>query len=104
VINNFNSLEMRPDVGQLWENFMISERFKHNAHRGHSANAYFWRTHQQQEIDYLEESEGKLSAFEFKWRTGKFRVPKIFLKAYPGSQVKIVNTDNFKDFVQNLSG
>lgn len=99
IINNFNSFEKRQDVGQLWENYMISERHKHNTNSGYWVNMYFWRTHQQQEIDYLEESSGKLCAFEFKWKTGKYRIPKIFLEAYPGSQVDVINNNNFKDFV-----
>jgi len=101
VINNFNPMEMRQDVGQLWENFMISERLKQNAITGRQVNTYFWRTHQQQEIDYLEDAKGKLKGFEFKWKTGKYRIPKIFLKTYPGSEVQLISKNNFQDFIYN---
>ena len=100
VINNFNPMEMRQDIGQLWENFMISERLKQNAIIGRQVNTYFWRTHQQQEIDYLEDAEGKLKGFEFKWKTGKYRIPKIFLKTYPGSKVQLISKNNFQEFIQ----
>jgi predicted AAA+ superfamily ATPase len=99
LINNFNALQIRQDVGPLWENFMISERLKKNANDGSFVNTYFWRTHQQQEIDYLEEHGGKLSGFEFKWKAGKGTVPKVFLNAYPGSTVEVIHTQNFGDFV-----
>ncbi len=99
LVNNFNSLQIRQDVGQLWENFMISERLKRNSNNGYLVNAYFWRTHQQQEIDYLEESGGRLSGFEIKWQARKGRAPETFLKAYPGSQVELINRDNFEAFV-----
>jgi hypothetical protein len=99
LINNFNALQIRQDVGPLWENFMISERLKKNANDGSFVNTYFWRTHQQHEIDYLEEHGGKLSGFEFKWKAGKGTVPKVFLNAYPGSTVEVIHTQNFGDFV-----
>lgn len=102
VINNFNPMEMRQDIGQLWENFMISERLKQNAIIGRQANTYFWRTHQQQEIDYLEDARGKLKGFEFKWKTGKYRIPKIFLKTYPGSEVQLISKNNFHEFIYKI--
>jgi len=99
LINNFNALRLRQDVGQLWENFMISERLKWNANNMISVNTYFWRTHQQQEIDFIEEKDGRLAGFEFKWRGGKARVPKIFLETYSESTVNVVHTENFWEFV-----
>jgi len=99
IINNFNPMEMRQDIGQLWENFMISERLKQNTIIGRQVNTYFWRTHQQQEIDYLEDAKGKLKGFEFKWKTGKYRIPKIFLKTYPGSEVQLISKNNFQEFI-----
>ncbi len=99
IINNFNPMEMRQDIGQLWENFMISERFKQNSILGRQVNTYFWRTHQQQEIDYLEDSKGNLKGFEFKWKAGKYRIPKIFLKTYPGSEVQLITRNNFQKFI-----
>jgi len=99
IINNFNPMEMRQDIGQLLENFMISERFKQNSILGRQVNTYFWRTHQQQEIDYLEDSKGNLKGFEFKWKAGKYRIPKIFLKTYPGSEVQLITRNNFQKFI-----
>jgi len=99
LINNFNPLALRQDAGALWENFMISERVKENSNRNRSVNMYFWRTHQQQEIDLVEDSGGKLSGFEFKWGRKKSRIPQLFLKTYPGSSVDPVTPENFSTFV-----
>ncbi len=99
LINNFNPLSFRQDVGPLWENFMISERMKRNVNQGNHVNIYFWRTHQQQEIDYVEERGGTLAGFEFKWKGGKRRVPQIFLETYAGSRVEFIDSQNYADFV-----
>lgn len=99
LIKNTNSLSIRQDTGDLWENFMISERLKRNSLIDQSVNCYFWRTHQQQEIDLIEESSGKLSGYEFKWQQSKYRIPKIFLKTYPGSTIDIINNQNFMPFI-----
>ena len=99
LINNFNGLYLRQDVGALWENFMICERMKRNANNGLSVNSYFWRTHSQQEMDYLEDRDGKLDAFEFKWKSGKERIPKAFINAYPDSRVECINQNNYEEFV-----
>ena len=78
LIENYAPLELRNDVGALWENFLVSERMKRNHYQKHYANSYFWRTRAQQEIDYLEESDGQLSAYEFKWNPkAKARFSKI---------------------------
>ncbi len=98
LINNLNPPPVRQDIGPLWENFMISERLKRNANEGNAANTYFWRTHQQQEIDYLEERDGALTGYEFKWKAGKGKAPKVFLEAYPGSRVEFINRQNYGDF------
>jgi len=100
LINNFNLFRLRQDVGALWENFLISERMKFNSNQARDVNIYFWRTHQQQEIDYLEETEGKLRGFEFKWRGGRFRPPKAFLDTYSGSAIKLVTKENVKEFLE----
>lgn len=99
LINNLNPLELRQDVGALWENFMISERIKYNNNNNKDVNCYFWRTLQKQEIDYIEELQGTLTGFEFKWKKDKFKVPKAFSDAYPGSAVGLVNKDNYANFV-----
>lgn len=100
VINNFNPFEMRTDRGPLFENFLISERIKLlNSHR-HLANSYFWRTAQQQEVDYIEESGGAFSAYEFKLSPRrKVRFPKSFLKGYPGSPPRVIHPENLQDFL-----
>ena len=98
LINNMNPLRLRQDAGALWENFMISERIKHNSNQGYDFNIYFWRTRQKQEIDYLEEERGVLRGFEFKWKKDKFKIPRTFLATYQGSRVELVNRDNYKKF------
>ncbi len=100
IIKNMNPLNIRQDVGALWENFIMSERMKRNANRGRFVNAYFWRTHAQQELDYLEEEGGELRAFEFKWSSSKVRIPKAFREAYPQSSVDVVTKENILDFVR----
>lgn len=99
LINNLNPLNLRNDVGMIWENFLISERLKLNNNNELQRKGYFWRTHQQQEIDYLENEEGKLSGFEIKWNK-KARLPKVFKEAYPESLFEIINKDNFFEFVK----
>ena len=100
IINNFNPMNLRADTGALWENFLVSERQKRLAYHEISVNRYFWRTHAQQEIDYIEERNGQLHAFEFKWNTtAKARIPKTFTRAYPDSTGKIITPDNLQDFL-----
>jgi uncharacterized protein len=100
VINQFSPVALRQDAGSLWENFMISERVKKLAFDRHYANQYFWRTHAQQEIDYVEEKDGKMHAYEFKWNTkAKGRVSSVFQKAYPDATVKIITPENFSELV-----
>jgi len=99
LINNLNPLELRGDIGGLWENFVIMERRKRNNNLGVSPNVYFWRTWTKQEIDYVEEAKGKLSGYEIKWKEKKFRPPKDFLSTYAGSSVVQINQNNFFDFV-----
>ena len=102
IIGNFKSLEFRQDVGALWENFMISERIKIlNYNRWHG-RTYFWRTYQQQEIDWIEEIDGSFSAYEFKWNTKKNikKFPKTFLDNYLVQQTIVVTPSNCNDFLQ----
>lgn len=99
VINNFNQLPLRTDTGQLWENFLISERVKFLSYHRLWANQYFWRTHAQQEIDYLEEREGKIFAYEIKWADKKISFPKAFLEAYPDNETQVVSRVNFEEFI-----
>ena len=100
VIANFKLPELRQDIGALWENYLVSERFKFLKYNDIWANSYFWRTYDQQEIDYLEEREGKMFAYEFKWSPKqKARLPKTFSNAYPGNQFKVINQGNFEEFI-----
>jgi len=100
LIRNFNTLNLRQDLGALWENFCILERIKSNLFCQRFVNTYFWRNYYGQEIDYLEEKDGLLSAFEFKWsEKKKARAPKAFLDTYPNSQFQVINRENFLDFI-----
>jgi predicted AAA+ superfamily ATPase len=99
IIQNFNPLELRQDVGALWENFLIAERKKRNAYKRNFVNSYFWRNFQQQEVDYVEEGNGEVKGFEFKWNPkANTKVPSIFETAYH-TRVEIVNRENFRDFL-----
>lgn len=99
LISNYSPVEMRFDKGALWENFLRSERMKLNHYEDNTPNTYFWRTHDQAEIDYIEEQDGVLNAYEFKWKDANGRFPDSFLSAYPNHQTKLINRDNFEGFV-----
>ena len=99
VIGQLQPLAIRQDIGALWENFIICERQKRNRYQQHFANSYFWRTTQQQEIDYVEEYNGQLTACEIKFsEKRKIKIPKTFTNTYQ-TEVKIVNRENFRDFL-----
>jgi predicted AAA+ superfamily ATPase len=101
VINQFNPVELRNDTGALWENLMVSERLKYIEYNRLYRNTYFWRTTRQQEIDYLEEYDGKLYAYEFKWNFNrKTKIPVTFAKAYPEAQFEVISRENYLDFIQ----
>ena len=101
VISNFAPLELRTDTGALWENLMVSERVKRNSYFQTYAKSYFWRTHTQKEIDYVEELDGIISAFEFKWNPkAKAKRPGDFFKAYPNSTFEVITPDNFWQFIE----
>lgn len=102
VIGNFKSLEFRQDVGELWENFMISERVKLLNYKGWYGRTYFWRTYQQQEIDWIEEIDGEFSAFEFKWNDKKAnkKFPKTFLDNYAPKRTTVVIPGNCDEFLE----
>jgi predicted AAA+ superfamily ATPase len=100
LISNFNAIELRQDVGALWENFLIAERIKRNSYTKHYAQTYFWRTQDQKEIDLIEEYNGKLYAFEFKWNHRKTtKTPSLFLKTYPDSEFQYITPENYWDFI-----
>lgn len=99
IIANLNSLDLRQDKGALWENFLISERMKVLQYHDVIANSYFWRTTEQQEIDYIEERNGQILGFDFKWKEDRRKkTPSSFLKAY-GSEVNGINRQNFREFL-----
>ena len=100
IISNYSSLEMRDDVGRLWENFCISERHKRQTYAQTFSNFYFWRTYDQQEIDLIEEIDSKLQAFEFKWGQKESSNPKAFRENYADASYKTINRENFYDFLQ----
>ena len=100
VIGHFNRLEDRNDVGALWENFLFSERLKRAAYRRDYASRYFWRTYDGQEIDFVEEIDGKLSGYEAKWSPGKtVKAPSDWEKAYPDASYKVITPKNYFDFI-----
>lgn len=101
VLSNFAPLELRNDTGALWENLMVSERVKRNSYLGDFAQLFFWRTHEQQEIDLVEEQDGVLRTFEFKWNDKvKVKRPKSFVDAYPNSIYEVVTPENYWNFIR----
>lgn len=99
LIGNFNFLNFRQDKGALWENFLISERMKLLSYENRNAKPYFWRTTQQQEVDYVEVVADEVNAFEIKWKVKKAKLPKAFLDNYTGS-FTIVTAENFREFLK----
>lgn len=101
VIGNLSQVENRNDVGELWENFVIAERMKQNAYACSFAQPYFWRTRQQHEIDYIEEVNGQLHAFEFKWneRKANCKCPESFKAAYPDATFQVITPKNIEEFL-----
>ena len=102
VIGNMAQVENRQDAGALWENYVIAERMKLLAYQGSFAQSYFWRTKQQQEIDYIEEEDGHLKAIEIKWNPNKSatKCPDSFANAYPDAEYKVVTPQNIEEFLR----
>ncbi len=102
LIANYNPINLRNDIGALWENYLISERIKYCEYNHIYSNKYFWRTHSGQEIDYIEEREGKLFAYEFKWNPNKnIKTPIAFKKAYFDYEFKVINKENYEIFISD---
>lgn len=101
VISNFSPVELRSDIGALWENFLISERIKNNAYHNKHAKYYFWRTTQKQEIDFIEEVDQNLFAYEFKYNPKKVnsKCPVTFSNNYPNVPFDVITSENYMDFV-----
>lgn len=101
LIGDYKPLALRNDTGALWENYIIAERLKHNAYTTFYGKSYFWRTQQQQEIDYIEDIDGMLHTYEFKWNEGKHpRLTDTFAKAYPDHTFTVVCPENYQSFVK----
>ncbi len=103
LIANFSPLSLRNDTGALWENFLISERKKKLNYDNLWANTYFWRTTTQVEIDYIEEQDGKLYAYEFKWKKNKnekqIKIPRSFAETYPKHTFQLISPNNIEEFL-----
>jgi len=99
VIEDFSLPEKRPDIGAIWENFIISERIKRNTYKRAHAKSYFWRTYTGAELDYIEESSGKLSGYEIKWKKKKAKVPKSWAENYENANFEMINAENYQDFL-----
>jgi len=100
VIANFNTIESRNDIGQLWENYMISERLKYQEYNRISSNNYFWRTYEQQEIDWVEERGGSLFGYEFKWKESRVKIPTQWKRAYPEASFEVINVNNYNSWIE----
>jgi len=102
LIANFNPLNLRNDAGELWENYILSERIKFQHYSKLTSNNYFWRTYQQQEIDWIEDRGGKLYAYEMKWNKAKLKkTPSEWIAAYPDSEYQVITPDNYLDWILN---
>ena len=99
IINNFNPIEHRNDIGMLWENFMVMERLKKQEYEGMHSNNYFWRTYDKKEVDLVEEREGKLYGYEFKWNPKKTKIQQVWLDTYENASFEVVHRDNFMEYV-----
>jgi uncharacterized protein len=100
LIANVNTMEFRNDQGQLWENYLVSERLKYQSYNGMLVNNYFWRTYNQQEIDWVEERGGKIYGYEFKWNAKNIKgAPSAWKKMYPEASFLTIHPDNYLDFI-----
>ncbi|HAD13316.1 MAG TPA: hypothetical protein DCF33_12875 [Saprospirales bacterium] len=102
IINNFNELNLRNDVGALWENYLIMERLKKQHYTKIFSNNYFWRTYDQKEIDFVEERDGGLYGFELKWSKSSIKPPSIWIESYPEARFESINKDNYLPFISEL--
>lgn len=101
ILQNFAPVELRNNMGALWENFFITERMKFNAYNNRFVNYYFWRTTSKQEIDLIEETDGKFYIFEMKWNPSKSNValPESFIEAYKPVETNVVTPENYLNFL-----
>lgn len=99
LINNFNPLSRRRDVGELWENYLVMERIKKQNYNSIISKNYFWRTYDQKEIDWVEERDGNLFGFEFKWQNKKIKAPQLWYNTYPEATFEVVHSENYLSFI-----
>jgi len=100
IVAQFNPLEQRNDVGLLWKNFLFSERMKHRSYSSLYSNTFFWRTYDQKEIDLIEEREGDLFGYDFKWNIPKILLPpKLWQQTYPKAKFSVITPDNYLEFI-----
>ena len=99
LINNFNALNLRNDIGQLWENYLIIERIKKQEYQQIFSNNYFWRTYDKQEIDFVEERDGELMGYEMKWQKGKSKIPKTWLESYSNASFEVISKSDYLEFI-----
>lgn len=100
LVGNLNPIGLRNDIGILWENYMVSERIKFQSYSNMLVYNYFWRTYDQQEIDWIEDRGGGLHAYEFKWNVNKkVKKPGAWGAAYPDARFEVVNPENYDDWL-----
>lgn len=99
LINNFNPVERRNDVGALWENYLVIERLKKQVYKNIWSHNYFWRTYDKKEIDWVEEREGKLFGYEFKWGQEEVKAPKLWRETYPEASFQCITPKNYLPFI-----
>jgi predicted AAA+ superfamily ATPase len=95
LIGIFNPLNIRNDTGEIWENYIISERLKMNEYHRTGCNIYFWRTYDKKEIDLVEEESGKLSGYEIKWKKSRVKIPKDWHNSYPDADFQLIHSGNY---------
>jgi uncharacterized protein len=99
LISNFSIIEARNDIGQLWEQYILSERLKMNSYKSYHPQYFFWRTYDGQEIDLIELHNGKIQALESKWKNTRTKAPAAFIKAYPDAQFAVIDQENYLEFI-----
>jgi hypothetical protein len=103
ILQQFNALDVRNDVGALWENFLVVERLKYRSYTNQYGNSYFWRTYGQQEIDLIEDYDGGIHSYEFKWANAKRpKAPREWISAYPDASFEVINRNNYLKFVTGV--
>jgi len=100
LIGNFNPLAVRNDQGELWENYIVTERMKRQEYLRCTTNSYFWRTYDKKEIDLVEEREGRLFGYEVKWKNERVKVPRDWAVSYPDASYEVIHRENYLQFIQ----